>query len=48
VLVLFCASSWRSALATKTPQDMGFNTSCDMEGGFTAWKTVSLPIVKDD
>ena len=47
-LVLFCTSSWRSALATKTLEDMRFNNICDMEGGFTAWKTVSLPIVKDD
>ena len=47
-LVLFCASSWRSALAAKTLQDMGFNNIRDMEGGFTAWKTASLPITKDD
>jgi len=43
-LVLFCASSWRSALAAKTLQDMGFRNIRDMEGGFTAWKTASLPI----
>ena len=47
-LVLFCASSWRSALAAKTLQDMGFSNIRDMEGGFTAWKTASLPITKDD
>ncbi|MDA9133096.1 rhodanese-like domain-containing protein [Alphaproteobacteria bacterium] len=47
-LVLFCASSWRSALAAKTLQDMGFNNIRDMDGGFTAWKTASLPISKDD
>ena len=47
-LVLFCASSWRSALAAKTLQDMGLNNIRDMDGGFTAWKTASLPIVKDD
>ena len=47
-LVLFCASSWRSALAAKTLQDMGFNNIRDMEGGFTAWKTAGLPITKDD
>ena len=47
-LVLFCASSWRSALAAKTLQDMGFNNIRDMDGGFTAWKTASLPITKDD
>ena len=47
-LVLFCASSWRSALAAKTLQDMGFSNIRDMDGGFTAWKTASLPISKDD
>ena len=47
-LVLFCASSWRSALAAKTLQDMGFSNIRDMEGGFTAWKTASLPTTKND
>ena len=47
-LVLFCASSWRSALAAKTLQDMGFRNIRDMEGGFTAWKTASLPITRDN
>ena len=47
-LVLFCASSWRSALAAKTLQDMGFRNIRDMEGGFTAWKIASLPITKDN
>ena len=47
-LVLFCASSWRSALAAKTLQDMGLSNIRDMDGGFTAWKTASLPITKDE
>ena len=47
-LVLFCASSWRSALAAKTLQDMGFRNIRDMEGGFTGWKTASLPITRDN
>ena len=47
-LVLFCASGWRSALAAKTLQDMGFSNIRDMEGGFNAWKIASLPITKDD
>ncbi len=47
-LVLFCASSWRSALAAKTLQDMGFRNIRDMDGGFSAWQTASLPITKDD
>ena len=32
-LSLFCSSSWRSALAAKTLQDMGMTNICDMDGG---------------
>jgi rhodanese-related sulfurtransferase len=41
-LVLFCASSWRSALAAKTLQDMGMTNIYDMDGGFAAWKGAGL------
>lgn len=37
-LVLFCASAWRSALATAQLKDMGVENVCQLEGGFTAWK----------
>ena len=43
-LVLFCASSWRSALAAKTLQDMGMDNIWDLDGGFTSWKAAKLPI----
>ena len=43
-LILFCASSWRSALAAKTLQDMGMTNIFDMEGGFNGWKSAGLPI----
>ena len=43
-LILFCASSWRSALAAKTLQDMGMNNIFEMDGGFNAWKSTVLPI----
>lgn len=36
--VFFCAGGWRSALATKTVQDMGLANVCHLEGGFSAWK----------
>lgn len=44
-LVLYCASSWRSALATETLQKMGVPGVCHLEGGFTAWKKADLPVV---
>ena len=43
-LILFCASSWRSALAAKTLQDMGLTNIFDMESGFNGWKSAGLPI----
>ena len=45
-LVLYCASAWRSALATQTLQRMGVPNVCHMEGGFSAWKKAELPIAE--
>lgn len=42
--VLYCASAWRSALAAKTLQDMGFGPVAHIEGGFTKWKETGGPI----
>jgi len=42
--VFFCASGWRSALATKTAQDMGLSPVKHILGGFTAWKSAGLPV----
>ncbi|MDG2032773.1 MAG: rhodanese-like domain-containing protein [Rhodospirillales bacterium] len=43
-LILYCASAWRSALATKALQDMGVPHVAHMAGGFSAWKERDLPI----
>jgi rhodanese-related sulfurtransferase len=43
-LVLYCASAWRSALATETLHKMGLLGVCHLEGGFSAWKKANLPI----
>ena len=43
-LILFCASSWRSALAAKTLQDMGMTNILEMDGGLSAWKAANLPV----
>ena len=37
-LGLFCALGWRSALATKSLVDMGFNNVAHVDGGFDALK----------
>jgi len=44
-LVLYCASAWRSALATETLQKMGVPNVSHLEGGFSAWKKAQLPTV---
>ncbi|MDA1331443.1 MAG: rhodanese-like domain-containing protein [Proteobacteria bacterium] len=40
----YCASGWRSALATKTAQDMGLEDVAHIEGGFNNWKQVGGPV----
>ena len=44
-LVLYCASAWRSALATETLHRMGVPNVAHLEGGFSAWKKAQLPTV---
>jgi rhodanese-related sulfurtransferase len=44
--VLFCALGWRSALATKTLQDMGVPRVAHIGGGFTAWKESGAPVAE--
>jgi rhodanese-related sulfurtransferase len=36
--IFYCASAWRSALATQTAQRMGLAPVAHLEGGFTAWR----------
>lgn len=36
--VFYCASGWRSALSTKTVQDMGLENVAHIGGGFNAWR----------
>ena len=43
-LVFFCAGAWRSALSTKTAQDMGLTPVAHFEGGFGAWKKAGGPV----
>lgn len=36
--VFYCQSGWRSALSTKTAQDMGLAQVAHISDGFTGWK----------
>lgn len=42
--VFYCASGWRSALATKTAQEMGLAPVAHLGGGFTAWRDGGHPV----
>ena len=44
--VLYCASAWRSSLATAALQDMGLEPVCQIDGGFKAWKEAGLPVAQ--
>jgi rhodanese-related sulfurtransferase len=44
--VFYCASGWRSALATKTAKDMGLPRVAHIEGGFSAWRNAGGPVEK--
>ena len=38
-------AGWRSALATKTLQDMGMTHVAHIDGGYAAWKKAHAPMV---
>lgn len=44
--VLYCASAWRSSLATAALHDMGLERVSHIEGGFKGWKEAGLPVAE--
>ena len=42
--ILFCGAGWRSALATKTLQDMGMTNVAHIDGGFAEWVKEGAPV----
>lgn len=44
--VFFCASAWRSALATDIVRSMGLENVCHIDGGFGAWRDAGGKIVE--
>ena len=46
--VLYCTSNWRSALATKAIQEMGFDNVCHIKGGFQALVDAGFEVEKID
>ena len=47
-IVLYCALGFRSALATKSLQEMGFSNVSNAAGGFDALKKIGLEVVPKD
>ena len=45
-MVIFCAGGLRSALATKTLQNMGFTNICHVDGGFGLMKNSGFKVIK--
>jgi len=46
--IFFCAGAQRSALATKTAQDMGLKPVAHMAGGFSIWKKMGGPVEMEE
>jgi rhodanese-related sulfurtransferase len=46
--VFHCSKGWRSALATKTMQDMGLARVAHIAGGFEAWVAAGGPVEAKD
>jgi rhodanese-related sulfurtransferase len=45
--ILMCDVGGRSALATKTLQEMGYRSVAHLDGGFAAWVSQGLPVERD-
>ncbi len=44
--VFYCASAWRSSLATAALQAMGLSPVSHIDGGFKSWKGAGLPVAE--
>jgi rhodanese-related sulfurtransferase len=44
--IFFCAAGWRSALTTRTVQEMGMENVAHIDGGFGAWKAAGAPVTE--
>jgi rhodanese-related sulfurtransferase len=43
-IVLYCGGGFRSALAAKNLQEMGYSNVISMDGGFSGWKNAGYPV----
>ena len=47
-VVVMCNEGYQSSLAAATLQDLGFERSTDVSGGFQAWRAAGLPVEGGD
>lgn len=47
-IILYCGGGFRSALATKSLQDMGYTNVWSLTGGWRAWEGGGAPVDKED
>ncbi len=47
-VIVFCSEGYTSSLAAAALQDLGLSRATDMVGGFQAWRTMGLPIVRHE
>ncbi len=46
-IILYCASGGRSALATVTLRQLGYQNVAHLDGGFKAWTGAGRPVASD-
>jgi rhodanese-related sulfurtransferase len=46
-IIVHCASGGRSALATSTLKQMGYENVAHLDGGLKAWKEAGMPVVTE-
>ena len=47
-IILYCASGGRSALATNSMTELGYENVAHVDGGLNLWKESGLPVFRED
>lgn len=47
-IILYCGGGFRSALATRSLQEMGYTNVLSLAGGWRAWEGGGAPVEKED
>lgn len=47
-IILYCGGGYRSVLATRSLQEMGYSNVWSLSGGWRAWEAGGAPVESDD